>query len=81
MYATITKVLKALALIQGSVELEREFCETSVNIPKDVVLLSVVLLDLLSSQQEKVWAFSITDLRLRQLPKDFFSSVELHFQD
>ena len=54
MYATITEVLKALALIQGSVELEREFCETSVNIPKDVVLLSVVLLDLLSSQQEKV---------------------------
>ena len=54
MYATITEVLKALALIQGSVVLEREFCETSVNIPKDVVLLSVVLLDLLSSQQEKV---------------------------
>ena len=36
--------------IQGHAEWERGFCESLVNIAKDVILLSGVLIDLLCSQ-------------------------------
>ena len=50
-------------------------------IAKDVALLSVVLIGLLSRQEENVWTFSITDLRLCHLSNNFFSSTEVLFQN